>query len=312
LLAALFYAVPVLADPTYTVFRVPGAWTTYPYAINLFGTVTGYYEDLNGQHGFVRDPSGRITKFDPPGSTGTVPLAINIAGTIVGGFQTATGGHSFMRDSKGTITIFDPPHATNGSGAWGINAEGAIVGVPGYVRNPDGTFLEFDVNGSGASTSDINVAYLVTGYYSGTGGVTHGYVGWPYIHIFAIFDPPGSIITHPTSMNSDGAITGIYQDSSFKAHAFVRDPHGKIVSFDPVGSTWTEPWAINDSGAIVGYYCDSNGCHSFVRDPGGAITLFDVPGSNRTFAKSINERGVITGYFAPDLGDPERGFVRTP
>ena len=318
LLAALSCAVPLFAGPTYTVFKVPGAVSTWAASINLLGTVTGNYRDANGRpHGFVRDHSGKITTFDAPGSTWTSPRAINNAGTIAGSWVDANGiWHSFMRDSKGTITAFDPPGSTNGSLVHGINAEGAIVGIClptyiSYVRKTDGTFDVFDVNGSGyTEVFGINVAYLVIGRYIDQH--SRGFVGWPNTH-FTTFDPPGSTGTVPTSINGFGAITGWYTDAASVVHGFVRNPLGKIVSFDAVGSKGTFAGAINDAGAIAGYYSDSYGFpHGFVRDPQGAITSIDLPGSNETYVSSINDMGVITGNFSTDGGNTRAGFVRTP
>jgi uncharacterized membrane protein len=243
-------------------------------------------------------------------------MAINSAGTIAGELRYDGMPHSFMRDSKGTTTTFDPLPDIHLSGATGINAQGAIVGVcysPGgcsYVRNPDGTFHTFAVKGAVLTWAvGINVAYLVTGFYTDANRNYHGFVGWPNSNLLTTFDPPGSIYTVPTSINSFGAITGWYLDAAHVYHGFVRNPLGKIVSFDAPGSTVTSANAINDAGAIVGYDGDSNGLHSFLRDPSGTITSFDYPGSTSTMAVSINNHGVITGSF---WGYGNLGFVRTP
>jgi len=100
-------------DGRVTKFDVPGAGTdgsqyqgTYAEAINDAGTVTGQYIDSNDvQHGFVRTPDGRITKFDAPDAgtatgsyEGTVPLAINAAGEITGAyFDSNYVLHGFVR-----------------------------------------------------------------------------------------------------------------------------------------------------------------------------------------------------------------------
>jgi len=94
-------------------FDVPGAGTdgsqaqgTYAEAISDSGEVTGSYIDSNDvQHGFVRAPDGRISKFDAPGAgtvagsyEGTVPLAINAAGEITGAyFDNNYVLHAFLR-----------------------------------------------------------------------------------------------------------------------------------------------------------------------------------------------------------------------
>jgi hypothetical protein len=326
--------VPLFADPTYTSFQVPDATIgTYPNGINLSGTVIGTYIGpynpifhTYGTLGFVRDSSGTITTLNlgdgvnGSGVPHTAPTAINSAGTIVGELEDYGYPHSFMLDSKGTITRFDPPQCSHTmSAAAGINAEGAIVGVciwdasSSYVRKPDGTFQTFEVKGAAQTWAvGINMAYLVTGYYyEANSNNAHGFVGWPNSNLLTTFDPPGSVWTKPTSINSFGAITGSYRDAASVDHGFVRNPLGKIVSFDPVGSTTTYPAAINDAGVIVGGYKDSNGfTHGFIRDLLGTITSFDMPGSVYTRAVSINDHGVITGVITGV--SKNLAFVRTP
>ena len=316
LLAALSCAVPLFASPTITLFQVPGAIGTFPSNINLSGTITGWYWDGTNHLGFVRDPSGQIATFAPPGNTGTYTQDINIAGTVVGlcfsCANSTVGG--FMRDSKGTITEFAPPGYENGdSQAFGINAEGAIVGwamgprpLMSYVRLPDGTFHTFQVNNEPTYVSAINAAYLVTGYYTDANRNNHGFVTRPNSQLLATFDPPGSVATYPTRINAFGAIMGYYLDAAGFRHGFVRDPLGKIASFDPAWSKATCPTGMNDAGVIVGQYEDSNGLHSFVRDPLGKITPFDSGA-----ATDINDAGVITGGVSTD-GTTFVGFVRTP
>jgi hypothetical protein len=100
-------------DGRITKFDVPGAGTdgsqgqgTYAEAINDRGEVTGQYIDSNDvQHGFVRAPDGRITKFDAPNAgtaagsyEGTIPLAINAVGEITGAYIDSNWVlHAFVR-----------------------------------------------------------------------------------------------------------------------------------------------------------------------------------------------------------------------
>ena len=95
-----------------------------------------------------------------------------------------------------------------------------------------------------------------------------------------VFDPPGSVYTTPTSINSTGAIAGLYTDSSDLVHGFLRDPDGSIISFDPAGSTYTAAVSINKDAAIAGFWYDSRSdIHGFVRAADGTITTFDVAGA---------------------------------
>ncbi len=52
---------------------------------------------------------------------------------------------------------------------------------------------------------------------------------------FTSFDPSGSQLTAPGSINAAGQITGSYFDSTFAQHGFVRGNDGTISSFDVPG-----------------------------------------------------------------------------
>jgi hypothetical protein len=87
-----------------TMFSVPGAGTTFGWAMNEANIVTGWWLDTNNaSHGFVRAPDGRITKFDAPGAgtgagQGTTPENINDAGTISGLYvDNSNVTHGFIR-----------------------------------------------------------------------------------------------------------------------------------------------------------------------------------------------------------------------
>ena len=110
---------------------------TFPQSINDLGVVVGYYIDANGLlHGFTRQLNGKMTSFDAPdggtamGSyTGTLAVNLNIFGEIVGIYYDAENhGHCFVRYPDGKIWEFDPPDYVNDAEAFGINAEGVIVG----------------------------------------------------------------------------------------------------------------------------------------------------------------------------------------
>jgi len=120
----------------------------------------------------------------------------------------------------------------------------AIAGI-GHSRKP--TFTEFDAPGAG------------TGTLQGTDGF---------------------------SINTAGAITGTYTDTSSVAHGFVRAANGKIAEFDAPGAggngwlAWltakgkgppdqeTLAISINAAGAIAGTFADKNGAyHGFLRTP---------------------------------------------
>jgi hypothetical protein len=62
-----------------------GCFSDCPVGLNAWGAITGSYVDANYvQHGFLRNPAGKITTVDPPGSQVTQPSGINDFGAITG------------------------------------------------------------------------------------------------------------------------------------------------------------------------------------------------------------------------------------
>src|SRR5256885_1559316 len=90
------------------------------------------------------------------------------------------------------------------------------------------------------------------------------------------FDVPGSVYTIPSSINSAGAITGSYDDTSGHDHGFLQARDGTFTTFDPPGSIFIITSGINPAGAITGYYEVFDGTsfnvHGLLRAPGGTIT----------------------------------------
>jgi hypothetical protein len=174
--------------------------------INVAGEVTGTYYDADGvEHGFVRAPDGSITEFDVPDAgtsagQGTWGTSINVGGAVTGGYVTGDNvTHGLVRAPDGRITTFDVPFAgTNGSQGQGtfaeaINDAGYVTGQyydsndvsHGFVRGRDGEFTYFDTPDAGTAT----------GSYEGT---------------------------IPLAINLAGVITGVYIDSNYVLHAFLR------------------------------------------------------------------------------------------
>jgi len=248
------------------------------------------------------DKQAKIVTFEAPQSgtglgQGTRALGINPAGAITG-FTRDAGNvrHGFLRARDGAFTMFDAPGAGTGPGqgtrAYSINPGGAIAGwysdasgvVHGYLRARDGSFTTFDVPGAGGA---------------GTG---------PY---------PGTLASF---INPAGAITGLYTDTNYAAHGFVRAPDGTITTFDAPGAgtgsgegtfVETPTGGINPVGEITGDSCDAVTCHGFLRTPDGTITTFDPPGSTLTNGNGINPAGTITGN-DDDAGGVFHGYLRSP
>jgi hypothetical protein len=221
----------------FTSFDVPDCLVTLPVSINDSDTITGYYDDPNYNtnhvlHGFIRSRDGAITSFDAgPAGGSTIPAGINDSGIIIGRVQAQIipgelSIYGFARSAQGEITslgIQEP---------YGINEEGAIVGIeglgaPGVIISPEGAITTFQA--------------------------------------------PGAYTTVPTTINREGTVAGQYLVAlgNNDTHGFVRSPEGTITSFDPPGSTRTDVSSINDSGIIVGETLHANNVvYGFLRVPG--------------------------------------------
>jgi len=251
------------ADGKFTTFDVTGVggYGSFPIGINLMGAIVGYYTDSNYTfHSFLRKPNGKFVTLDGPdqcetngsqGCYGSEVTAINIFGFSVGNYMDNSANmvqHGMIRQPEGTLVTFDVPGAGinygQGTGcpgcSVGLNQWGAIAGIyndsnsvsHGFLRSPDGKFTTFDAPGAG------------TGSYQGTGCYSDC----------------------PVSLNNWGAITGVYVDSNYVYHGYLRSPDGKIVTVDPPGSIFTFSVGINDSGTIAGSYADGNGVyHGFLQ-----------------------------------------------
>jgi len=252
-------------DGKFTTFDVSGAGAngTFPIGLNLEGAVGGYALDANLLfHAFLRTSEGKIFAFvgpdscntgAPTGCYGNEATAINVWGTSVGNFMDNSGnfvGHGLIRNAEGKLTTFDAPGAGTGTDQGtgcpgctsGLNQWGAIAGTytdsnnvhHGFLRSPNGEFTTFDAPGAGTDS------------YEGT----------------------GCFSDCPTSLNNSGAITGLYLDSNFVLHGYLRTPDGNIVTIDPPGSVAAFSSGMNDLGTITGYYLDANSVtHGFLRIP---------------------------------------------
>jgi len=246
-------------------FDVPGAagYGTFPRAMNVQGAVVGTYTDANYSfRAFLRSPEGKFTTWigadactgnGSEGCYGSGASNINFFGIIAGGFEDNTGNfvhHNFLRNANGKLKVFDIPGAGNGNSQGsgcpgcnlGLNQFGAVAGIfsdansvnHGFLRSPDGRITVFDAPGAG------------TDIYQGT----------------------GCYADCPVSINDWGAIAGMYIDSNYVVHGYVRSPKGHFAPFDPPDSIYTWASGINNQGIVVGYFVDSNDVfHGFIRKP---------------------------------------------
>ncbi len=296
----------------------PGIEGTIPIAIDTAGDVVGTYIDSNhAYHGFVRLASdGTITEFDATGAPttvanrGTTVTGINDAGQVVGlyttgSYDTSSTYYGFVRSADGAFTTLTEPDAGSsenangnkqGTAAMAINASGEIAGFyidssnnqHGFVLSASGVYTSFDPPGStssgknnvvsGTTPLSIDAAGDVTGFYTDTNLVRHGFVRTA-AGVITSFDAPGAAAntgivtgTAPFSIDPGGNyISGIYTDATGLGHGFVYSQPltgaGTFTTFDAPGAalisgaplSGTSGFSVNSSGMLSGEYSDSSG-----------------------------------------------------
>jgi hypothetical protein len=300
-------------------FDGPGATETYPTSINNSGTVTGFYADANGGHGFLRGLDGSFVTFDAPGSQNIYPSSINAAGAVTGNYSTTTSQYGFLRTADGTWTTFDVPGTfpSSSGNPIGINDSGTIAGpffdgeMHGFLRNPDGSLITIDAPESTYTyPTCINSGGMVTGIYDDVNYDSHGFVrrsGGQWVS----FDVPGDNFGFfpPTlSINDEGVVVGSYLQVS-TTQGFLWHSGSALITFEVAGASVTLPSGINSSGAVVGSYPDSTSTYyGFVRSASGVVHTFGIPGAIGTYAVGMNDSGVIVGSYQ-DKSYASHGFL---
>ncbi len=114
--------------------------------------------------------------------------------------------------------------------------------------------------------------------------------------------------TRPTSINSKGAVTGVWYLNG--AHGFVRQTDGTIETFDVAGAQNTYPTSINKKGEVTGYYnLADKSAHGFLRKADGTIRTFKLPHDNNgDYPLKLNPTGIVIGYYMK--GRIRHGFIR--
>jgi len=205
--------------------------------------------------------------------------------------------------------------------------------------------ITFDVPGAGniASSSGLCASYYFTGCYGTTpmannsageivgmyitnDGVYYGFLRYPDGKVTKLSEPnadttPGDLNgTYPFSLNSWGAVTGVYQKTDEVFHGFIREPDDCYIEVDdPNAGTaafqGTFATNINDNGEVAGFYIDSgNNYHGFIRSARGEFTTVDDPNANAgtyiALEQGLNNRGAVVGWY--NVGSVPYGFVREP
>ena len=222
------------------------------------------------------------------------------------------GGAKLAWADAFTFAVINDPAATNGTGAFGINDNGQIVGIAfdassqqGFLTSDSGaSFTPINVPGAASTNAfGINNSGQIVGGAFGAGGTPGGFLTSDSGGTFTRFDVPGGTNTVATGINNSGVIVGSF---CFPG-CFIQDPflHGGSDFANPLSYTVIDLGSnaagsrINDSGQFVGNLVGSFG-GGFLYS--GGPTLIDVPGATGTEAFGINNAGQIVGEFQDASG----------
>jgi len=215
------------ATNQYKIFNYPGADYTIALGINDANTVVGTFaNDDNQAHGFFLVNGTKFTQYDVIGSSGTSVQGINNAGDFAGTVG-SNGDYQGFVSIAGTVTTFQAMGRP--TDAYSINAFGTTVGffvnaqatgVDGFLRDSAGNITQIDYPGSiQTGCTGINDAGAITGFYTDSNGVDHGFV---------LINGTYRTLRAPyvAAINNHYAIVGSFVAKNGKTYGFLR-PRGK-------------------------------------------------------------------------------------
>jgi hypothetical protein len=293
---------------TFTTIDFPGAYSTFPKAINNSGQVAGYYVfssfvsgfsspyDLTERpwHGFVFS-NGQYTSIDVPGATWTEALAINDSGKVFGiyyAISNVTEGLFEYDVTTGTLTTTPPITLPENSAPNRVFSDITSMNANGVAAGWTSVSIFTYANGIETRVMDADSSTFA-GALPSVGINSSGTVVTPAVIAFG----GGAQAPVPSNFSVAGIgpaseLVGTYTAASYTVHGalfkngsmtFVDHPD---VSFGLYPYSRTYPTAVNDSGQIVGSYYLLNGNHGFLAIPPSAAASektrinIDIPNSN--------------------------------
>ena len=118
--------------------RIPGSTGVVATGINYLGSISGFFTDSSGTHGFFLRHTGTLFTLDAPGATMTQAFGVNKHGEVVGAYTTSGGAtQGFTWTRQGGFQTVDDPNGMNNTTVNGINNAGVLVGF--YVNGNNNT-----------------------------------------------------------------------------------------------------------------------------------------------------------------------------
>lgn len=113
--------------------RIPGSTGVVATGINYLGSISGFFADSSGTHGFFLRHTGQLFILNAPGATMTQAFGVNKHGEVVGAFTNSSGGTEGFTWTRqnGFNTVNDPNGMDNGMDTTtvnGLNNAGVLVG----------------------------------------------------------------------------------------------------------------------------------------------------------------------------------------
>ncbi len=260
-------------------------------------------------------------------------LSVVMLAAAAAWMTTSTSAHVWVW--KGWVRLFGEVKVAQGRPASNIESQTSSGSNTSGVAS-------FDVPAAGTGEAEgtiafgVNASGEITGAYSNSLGVVHGYV-FGANGTFTTFDAPNAGTTSPgiegtipISIDTAGDVAGTYIDANLVYHGFVRTASGTLTQFDdPNASTaanrGTAAISMNDAGQIVGFfvtgsYDTTSTYHGFLRAADGTMTSIDAPGAGTgessngrkqgTMVFGINASGEMVGSYI-DSSNARHGFVRS-
>lgn len=291
-------------DGTFVPFSGPNGKLVKPTGINSNGDIVGWYSYYNGTNNvsqwFVKTAAGKFNLFTPPSDPGfessAMVYGINDQGQVVGNTRINTYSQAFVMDTttgEGTIFCYpltpagDCNVGLSGTMAYGINNSGVIAGsywgddavYHGYVRNPNGSIVPFDVNGK-AYVYGINNKGEITGF----GGNALPFVRSADGNTITTITYPTGVIgpAFPSGINNSDVIVGV---STFQAL-----PKNKYYKTGFIASP-----PVTLSGTVTAEQCGPNPCATAPL-PG---VLIDVTSTAAPYQATTASDGTYSVAVAP-------------
>lgn len=216
----------------------------------------------------------------------------------------------------------------------GINASGAytgeglnstFTGIKLFVASPSGQLTYYQLPFSNLSTtapfyesaSGMDNAGDVTGIWTDTSGVTHGFERQASGKITEINDPSASDVdnagTAVEGISPDGTvIVGGYFDAALALHGFLLEG-GSFTTYDVPGAAGTEltfydhgtygGYYVSQAGAMFGFYVQSGTLHTVA-----ALGEANPPAGSGTELTGMTPGGTLFGDVFP-AGEPVYAFA---